>query len=303
MNPLFSVIITTYNRGPLLLRAIHSVLQQHFTDFELIIVDDHSSDNTPQILATLADKRIKLIRQTENKGVSAARNTGISYTKGEYICFLDDDDELCTAYLAEINKFLKKKSHPFIGLIWSGIAKIYTANNLAKKKETTETQLFNLDSRLLFLDQTPFSGITIHRLCFERAGVFNTMLQVAEDIDLELRMLAAKADYAAIPKILVKIHIHEQTSLSRSIRMPNRIKNLERFLLNHDKFLSQHLSLWLRWQTNLVGDYYHTGKKQQARKLIRRIGKKKWYYLRIWELFLRFELLKPLKFALQKFFS
>ncbi|MDQ8039291.1 MAG: glycosyltransferase [Rickettsiella sp.] len=302
MQPLFSIIITTYNRSQLLPRAIHSVLQQTFTDFELIIVDDHSTDTTKDLVAEFSDKRIVYVQQPENKGVSTARNTGIQQAKGEYICFLDDDDEYFPNFLKEIYLFLEKKQQAFIGLIWTGIAKIYAPNNIGTKKEKIETELFTLDNEKKFLTHAPFSGITFHRICFERVGVFNSDLQVAEDIDMVIRTLAAGMNYAAIPKVLIKIHIHEYSSLSRSIQLTHRIGNLERFLLNHDKFLNQHLLLWLCWHANLVGDYYHTGNKQQARKLIWRLFKKKWYYSRAWELLLRFELIKPLKSVLLKLF-
>lgn len=303
MNPLFSVILTTYNRSQLLARAIRSVLQQNFTEFELVIVDDHSSDNTRQVIAEFSDDRIIYICQTENQGVSTSRNTGIQQAKGEYICFLDDDDEYLPAFLKEINHFLEKRNEPFVGLIWTGIKKIYTANNLANEKERVETQLFTLDSEKFFLMQVLFSGITIHRLCFQKVSLFNPELKIAEDIDFVLRILEMGIECAVIPKILINIYIHEQPSLSRSICLTDRIKNLERFLLSHQKFLNQHLTIWLSWHLNLVGDYYHTGKKKQARKLIWHICKKKWFLAKTWELFLRFELLKPVKLTLQKLYT
>ncbi len=81
MNPLFSVVLTTYNRSQFLARAISSVLQQTFTDFELIIVDDHSTDNTQQIVAEFSDTCITYIQQTKNRGVSTAHNYGHSAGK------------------------------------------------------------------------------------------------------------------------------------------------------------------------------------------------------------------------------
>ena len=305
MNPLFSVILTTYNRSHLLSRAIRSVLQQTFTDFELIIVDDHSSDNTPQAIAEFSDTRIIYIRQPENLGVSTARNTGIQQAKGEYICFLDDDDEYLPDFLKEINHFLERIKEPFIGFIRVGIVNIYTPNNIINAKERIETKLwhFEQEKNLLFLSNMPYTGLVYHHLCFKQVGLFNEKFNFAEDLDLVFRILAANMRYASIPKALLKIHIHEHASLSRSVDLAYRATNLERFLHDHDKFLNQHLPLWLCWNTSLVGDYYHTGKKQQARKLIWRICKKKWFSPKIWELFLRFELLKPLKSTLRKLFT
>lgn len=92
MPPYFSIITPTYNRGPLLARAIESVLQQSFLDFELIIVDDASTDQTPQIISSYSDSRIKYIRNNKNLERGASRNIGIEKASGRFICFLDSDD-------------------------------------------------------------------------------------------------------------------------------------------------------------------------------------------------------------------
>src|SRR5437868_7134370 len=93
--PKVSVIIPTYNRGKLITRAVNSVLNQTFNDFEIIIVDDGSKDETKNILMPYQNQkknRIKYFYQ-ENRGISAARNRGIKESTGEYIAFLDSDDE------------------------------------------------------------------------------------------------------------------------------------------------------------------------------------------------------------------
>ena len=92
-NPKVSVVITTYNRAALLPRAIRSVLAQTYEDYELIIVDDCSTDDTPEVVQRFADSRIRAVRHSDNRGQSAAVNTGIRLARGEYIAFLDDDDE------------------------------------------------------------------------------------------------------------------------------------------------------------------------------------------------------------------
>ncbi|OYR53897.1 hypothetical protein DJ73_06250 [Halorubrum sp. Ea1] len=92
-NPLVSVIIPTYNRREELERAIDSVLHQSFAEFELIVVDDNSMDDTTNLVKGYEDNRIRYFRHKQNEGVSQARNTGIQHAKGEYIAFLDSDDE------------------------------------------------------------------------------------------------------------------------------------------------------------------------------------------------------------------
>lgn len=86
-NPTVSVVIPTYNRAHLLGRAIKSVLDQTYQDFELIIVDDASSDNTGQVVATFADPRIHYLRHEKNRGAAAARNTGIEASRATTLPF------------------------------------------------------------------------------------------------------------------------------------------------------------------------------------------------------------------------
>ena len=98
MSPFFSIIIPTYNRSGFLSTAIQSVLDQTYKEYELIIVDDGSTDNTKKIVQGFNDVRIKYVYQ-ENKGRSVARNYGIKSAKGKHICFLDDDDYFLNNHL------------------------------------------------------------------------------------------------------------------------------------------------------------------------------------------------------------
>lgn len=91
--PTVSVIIPTYNSANLLSRAVDSVLEQTYSDLELIIIDDGSTDSTDEVVSEYSDERIKYIKHELNRGGSAARNTGIENAKGKYIAFLDADDE------------------------------------------------------------------------------------------------------------------------------------------------------------------------------------------------------------------
>ena len=92
-TPVVSAIITTFERVELLKRALQSVLSQSYTQLEILVVDDASSNNdASSMINDLNDDRIRLIKHEANKGVSAARNTGIKNARGEYVAFLDDDD-------------------------------------------------------------------------------------------------------------------------------------------------------------------------------------------------------------------
>lgn len=91
--PLVSVVIPTYNRGSLIARAIASVRRQTYTRLEILVIDDGSSDRTASVVAGIPDPRIRYVRHERNKGLPAARNTGVRAARGECVAFIDDDDE------------------------------------------------------------------------------------------------------------------------------------------------------------------------------------------------------------------
>src|SRR5438128_1726139 len=110
-QPCFSVIIPTYNRAAFLPKTIQSVTAQAFTDWEIIIVDDGSTDDTKDVVEGIAESRLRYIFQ-QNAERSAARNNGIRQAKGKYICFLDSDDQYLQTHLQSIYDFLKEKEFP-----------------------------------------------------------------------------------------------------------------------------------------------------------------------------------------------
>ncbi len=118
-TPLISVILPTFDRAALLPRSISAVLAQTFTDWELIIIDDGSTDNTPEVVATWQSKsaQIRYIRQA-NQGVGAARNRGVAEAWGEYIACLDSDDEYLPTHLETRLKLLRQHD---LDLIQGGV--------------------------------------------------------------------------------------------------------------------------------------------------------------------------------------
>lgn len=119
-KPLISVIIPSYNRALLLPRAIQSVLNQTYSNWEMIISDDGSSDNTSEIVSRFMemDKRIKFTASSENLGVSSARNRGIAQAEGEYIAFLDSDDEWLSHHLEECAAILTENKVGAVLSLW-----------------------------------------------------------------------------------------------------------------------------------------------------------------------------------------
>ena len=103
MSPFFSILIPTFNRASLLMNAIESVLAQTYTDFELIVIDDGSTDDTKDVVATFEDRRL-IYRFQQNKELSGARNTGVSVSQGQFVCFLDDDDSFIENHLENLKE-------------------------------------------------------------------------------------------------------------------------------------------------------------------------------------------------------
>lgn len=97
---MISVVMATYNRAATVMRAINSVLSQSLQDWELIIVDDGSTDETLQILASIDDARVRVFRHPKNQGVTAAKNTGLDHVRGEWFTTFDSDDEMTVDALA-----------------------------------------------------------------------------------------------------------------------------------------------------------------------------------------------------------
>jgi glycosyltransferase involved in cell wall biosynthesis len=127
MKASVSVIIPTCNRSTLVTRAIQSVLTQTYTNLECIVVDDASNDNTGEVVNSFDDDRLIFIRHDKKQGASAARNTGIKHSKGDFVAFLDDDDEWIATKLEKQVPLLKGLPERF-GMVYCWMD-YYDANN------------------------------------------------------------------------------------------------------------------------------------------------------------------------------
>ena len=110
--PVFSIIIPTYNRADMVGRALESCLRQDFDDFEVVVVDDGSTDGSEAVVRSYAESRLRLVRHAENRGVNPARNTGVRAALGEWVVFLDSDDELLPTALRTMEDQREKLEQP-----------------------------------------------------------------------------------------------------------------------------------------------------------------------------------------------
>ncbi len=181
--PKVSVIIPTYNRSEMLKQAIDSVLSQSYDDFELIVVDDGSTDNTPEALAACKDKII-CYRQ-ENKGVSAARNRGIGMASGELIAFLDSDDLWLPGKLASQVEFFTSRPDALICQTQETWIRNGRRVNPKNRHQKESGMIYE---RSLALCLVSPSAVMMKKQLLDMTGGFDENLPACEDYDLWLRI-------------------------------------------------------------------------------------------------------------------
>ncbi len=226
-----SVVIPVFNRPLELKRAIDSILCQRTAVDEIIIIDDGSSDDTPKVIQSLQQQHslIKCITQT-NQGVSAARNKGILLAKGDWIAFLDSDDEWLEDKIEEFLKHLAK--HPNCQLFHSDeiwIRKGVRVNAMKKHKKR---------GGLIFKHCLPLCVISpsasiLHKELFKKVGLFNETLPACEDYDLWLRICHNTPVCYSDKTLIKKYGGHEDQLSAKYWGMDRfRIKALHNLLQN-----------------------------------------------------------------------
>lgn len=238
MNPLVSVVIPLYNKDRYVHEALRSVLMQTVQEFEVIVVDDGSTDTSIKRASEIKDTRIRLIRQV-NAGAAAARNTGIMAAKGTWIAFLDADDRWLPHNLA--SHFKQLAQHP--DLQWSaGLFNRRWRNDVTPMKVDRELLASQSDGNVirdaLILLSHSFlwtGAIIIKKSVFVEVGGMDQTLRTAEDLDMWLRIALIYPRIAYTMKPIADYSVDVPDSLThQSINMP---LNLPHFM-----FARKHLS-------------------------------------------------------------
>lgn len=271
-TPFFSIILPTHNRAALLSEAIASVTAQAFERWELIIIDDGSTDSTRQTVASFRDHRIHYFFQ-ENQHKSQARNHGVKRANGVYICFLDDDDYYLPNHLLTLYQFLKKENFPRSGIIISGFIK--RGSLLKKLPSFSRDLLFNYVWR---------HGPTPIFWCLHHI--------IAQDIKFDVRFKYSQ-DFHYLVRAFLKypfLYLPSRTSVLREHagrgNMPkglshckeilrHRLAVLEDLRMNYEKELSHYLTE-REWQLRICKDYLYAGNKAI------RLGHKRWGLTQTW---------------------
>lgn len=229
-KPLISIVTPTYNRSKFLPEAIDSVLGQTYDNFELLIIDDGSTDDTRVLIeAYQKDPRIRYFYQS-NQGQSVARNKGIAESSGEFICFLDSDNAWLPYKLER--SLLEFERFPGAHIVYGdGIIIDELSNELGKS--TMQRYSGRITHRLLKDNFISMNTTMTRRQCFDEMGGFNESDRVAEDYELWLRF-STKFEFRYIPESL---GFYREMEHQISSDKEQRLDGNERLLL---KFLEQY---------------------------------------------------------------
>lgn len=237
-NPQVSVVIPTHNRASTVVRAIRSVLRQTYQNFEIILVDDGSTDSTREVLEHLSDTRLRYIRHDRNLGGGAARNTGIEAARGKYIAFLDSDDEWLPEKL-ERQVQLLEKSDPSVGVIYSGYSYI-------------DENTCSIDSRVpryrgLIIDELlggnvvgTASTVVVRRSCFGGVRRFDSSMLSCQDWDMWIS-LAKNFRFDFVPEILVRYHCDDGGRITNDAHAvaDGHLRIAKKYLEGPNEFISR----------------------------------------------------------------
>ncbi|HLO50073.1 MAG TPA: glycosyltransferase [Kamptonema sp.] len=261
MIPRVSVVIPSYNCASYIAEAINSVFNQTYSDWEVIVVDDGSKDDTRAVVKCYGD-RIRYIYQ-KNQGVSIARNHGIQLARGEFVAFLDADDFFLPDKLAaQIAMFA---AQPSLGIVHSGWRKVNSKGEfLQDVKPWQNVPKLDLEMWLRWKPVLP-SAMMFRREWLERAGGFDPRFPPAEDTDLALRLALMGCETEWLRQVTVCYRQHEQSAMYKGLpqarslsavienffarpELPPKIRLLE-------KQIKYSTFVWISWYLHQTGHH------------------------------------------------
>ena len=260
-----SVIIPTNNRAEFLRSAIESAVNQTFKDIEIIVADDKSKDHTLEVVKSFNDRRVKYILNNGNEGPSAARNTAILASAGEYLAFLDDDDEWLPDKLQKQVKLLDHSKPNICGVYSNRLFIEKTTGKIISDNPGTERLKGNLLNQLVIKSPIHTSTAVIRKRCLYEIGLFEETISYMEDWDLWVR-LSMHWDFEYISEPLAKINIHGYSHLSQNLEGQTAAKEiiLERCL----HIFKRNKKSWSEIYINLGAQYCQLKKMNKGRKNI-----------------------------------
>lgn len=242
---MFSIIIPLFNKEKFIKNTIDKVLSQSFQDFEIIIIDDGSTDDSGKIVKNIEDKRIRYFWQ-ENSGVSVARNRGIALAERDYICFLDADDEWALDFLEKMKNIIEKFSSYSVfstGIeIDTGekvIPALYTLSNPVADNIYVE-DYFKGSMKYPIIS---ISSSVFHRFVFQNVGAFDEDMRSGEDTDLWIR-IGKSYDVIFLDEILCR-YMFDNQGLSKNVKYKGIKIKYEKFRVWESE--NQDIKKYLDW--------------------------------------------------------
>jgi glycosyltransferase involved in cell wall biosynthesis len=220
-HPLVSVIMPVHNGAEWLAETLQALYVQTYQTFEIILIDDASTDNIDQVLSRQVDERLRVLRLPNNVGVSAARNRGIKEALGPYVAFCDADDLCLPQRLQKQVEFLE--THPEVGFCGSALTCFDTED-----RETVQHPLEHEQIRRRLMEGNCFGLSTVMiRTSLLMNCQFDPNLKAAEDYDLWTRLVGSGVFAANLAQVLVKYRIHsQQASQHKSVELDHTTRRL-----------------------------------------------------------------------------
>ncbi len=221
-GPNVSVVIPTYNRAGLLGRAVRSVLAQSYEDFEVIVVDDGSTDATAGVMANFEDPRVRCVRLARNTGAAAARNAGIRRARGKFLAFQDSDDEWLPSKLAKQMEAFGRGPEG-LGVVYTDMERVWgdgTTSYLAAP-DVRPDRLVGGPARFYQVCDLGVQSTVIRREWLDAAGHFNEELPALEDLEMFIR-LSRLCAFERLREPLVRYHDTDGLSKDRYAKWVSR---------------------------------------------------------------------------------
>lgn len=213
--PAVSIVLPTYQRGALIGRAMRSVLAQTVADFELLVVDDGSTDDTAAAVSRFDDPRVRILRFDVNRGAAAARNAGIRHTRAPLLAFQDSDDEwLPTKLERHLRAFAA--CGPEVGVVYSDMQRIHRdgRDEYYRSPDVAPGRLLDPGTRFYQVCGIGIQSTVIRRECLDAVGGFDERFPALEDLELFIR-LSRHCGFHRLGEPLVRYH--ETDGLSKNV--------------------------------------------------------------------------------------
>lgn len=267
-TPFFSVVIPTHNRPQMLKNAIHSVLQQTFSDYEIIVVNDGSVQSYHEVIQQFVGYPVKFIELPTARGVSAARNTGASFATGDWLIFLDDDDVYAKRCLEERFLNLQRNATAQTAFSWCNV-KHWIVNDAGEETDSYYSNFLHCyqDDGELFAHAYRVGagyGFAVKTGVFRQLNGFSEKYRVGEDTDLILRLIAQ--GYRPLINIGIGVIIvhHESEKLSKNMNNRSTFGVVDQLYADHILLLNRYLPLKMSYLTWSARTHFDAGNVSQG---------------------------------------